>query len=125
MSASRWLSTSACKRPRTHWRTSLTDQRATSVMVTPERPEAAWAPNRTALACAFSRVPSHVGQASSTKSSTSVSAKLCSRPRSLSSRTESSKTWRCSRERRVPVPTQSGHQPCLLLYENRRGSSSG
>ena len=25
----------------------------------------------------------------------------------------------------TPVPTQSGHQPCLLLYENRRGSRLG
>ena len=90
---------------------------AISVMPTP--------PNFTARACAFRRVPSQLGQASSVRSSTSGSAKLCSRPRSLSSRTESSSALRCSRESARPVPTQSGHQPCLLLYENRRGSSSG
>ena len=38
--------------------------------------------------------------------------------------TESSSCWRCARVSCRPVPTQSGHQPCLLLYENRRGSSA-
>ena len=48
-------------------------------------------------------------------SSTSTSAKVCSRPPWSSSRTESSSALRCSLVRRTPVPTHSGHQPCLLL----------
>ena len=90
-----------------HLRTSVTLKRAMSVMPTPA--------NFTARAVALSRVPSQVGQAVSTKSSTSGSAKVCSRPFSLSSRTESSNTWRWSLVSFTPVPTQSVHHPCLLL----------
>ena len=100
----------------THLRISVTLKRAMSVMPTPA--------NFTARAVAFKRVPSQVGHATSTKSSTSGSAKVCSRPLSLSSRTESSNTLRWSLLSFTPVPTQSGHQPCLLLYENKRGSNS-
>ena len=100
----------------THLRISVTLKRAMSVMLTPA--------NLTARAVALRRVPTQLGQATSTKSSTSGSAKVCSRPLSLSSRTESSSTLRWSLLSFTPVPTQSGHQPCLLLYENKRGSSS-
>ena len=56
----------------THWRTSLTLIEATSVMAAPE--------NFTARAVALSLVPWQLGQAWSIRSSTSASAKLCSRP---------------------------------------------
>jgi hypothetical protein len=71
--------------------------------------------NCTARAVGFSRVPWQVGQTVSATSSTSGSAKVCSRPLLSSSRTESSNTLRCSFVSFTPVPTQSGHQPCLLL----------
>ena len=69
----------------------------------------------TARATGFSRVPWQVGQAASLTSSTSGSAKDCSRPFSSAASTESSSALRCSLVSLTPVPTQSGHQPCLLL----------
>ncbi|MCY1517966.1 hypothetical protein D9M68_526700 [compost metagenome] len=83
-------------------------------MPMPPEPSAA-VPKPTARAVAFRRVPSQVGHATSARSSTSGSAKVCSRPLLSSSRIESSKTLRWSLLSFTPVPTQSGHQPCLLL----------
>ena len=74
-----------------------------------------WPRNCTARATGFRRAPWQVPHtASSSTSSTSGSAKVCSRPL-LSSVCESSRALRCSRVKARPVPTQSGHQPCLLL----------
>ena len=128
MPASRTLmrpsSCSAC----THWRRSMTDSAARSAMPMPGWPSSpspsASSPNCTARATAFRRVPWQVGHTVSATSSASGSAKVCSRPFWSSASTESSNTLRWSLVSLTPVPTQSGHQPCLLLYENRRGSSA-
>lgn len=102
---------------------SVTLMRASSVMPMPPSPQpgvpaCAWTappPNSTARAVGLSRVPLQVGQATSPTSSASGSAKVCSRPFWSSAITESSKILRCSLLSLTPVPTQSGHQPCLLL----------
>ena len=109
MPVSRTLSRPSAASAATHSAASRTLMRAMSAIGRP------W--KRTACACGFRRAPAHSGQGSSTRPSTSGSSdgKLCSRPRASSSRTESSSARRCSRVSFRPVPTQPGHQPCLLL----------
>ena len=107
MPSSRTLSTPLTCRLSIQRRTSTTDSAAISAMPVLS--------NFTLRACRFSRAPWQAGQASSATSSTSGSAKVCSRPLLSSACTVSSKALRCSRVSLTPVPTHSGHQPCLLL----------
>src|SRR5690606_10119408 len=69
--------------------------------------------HKKARATRFSRSPSQVGQVGAGPSYQAfqlVSSPVCSASKFLSCK---------------PVPKQPGHQPCLELYENRRGSGSG
>src|SRR6218665_2835601 len=120
MPVSRWLMPPPLRSPSIHRRTSVTVRAAMSVMPRPA--------NFTARAPGFRRVPWQEGQAlpaPSARSASSGSAKLCSRPFSLSCASEPSSRRRWSWVSRRPVPPPSGDPACLLLFEKKGGAGLG